>query len=258
MSNDIVKSQDFGEIERVLVSGDLSKLTPDQRVNYYNTTCKSLGLNPLTRPFDYITLNGKLTLYARKDAAEQLRNTRGVSIDDIDVEETDTQFIVKCKGHDATGKTDVDFGVVNKSDMRGDTANAMMKAVTKAKRRFTLSICGMGFLDETEIETIKDARQVVVAETGEIVESAPVQVSGQYNLEDEYRAARETMYVTSTNSYKIGDMDLKRLEYVIEHARNEKVVTAARIVHSHKSAETQTADYAHGGMPDPRTGDGEN
>jgi hypothetical protein len=30
-----------------------------------------------------------------------------------------------------------------------------MKAETKAKRRVTLSICGLGFLDETEVETLK-------------------------------------------------------------------------------------------------------
>jgi hypothetical protein len=38
-----------------------------------------------------------------------------------------------------------------------EKANAIMKAETKSKRRATLSICGLGFLDETEIETIRDA-----------------------------------------------------------------------------------------------------
>ena len=42
--------------------------------------------------------------------------------------------------------------------MTGDTlANALMKASTKAKRRATLSICGLGVLDESEIETIPGA-----------------------------------------------------------------------------------------------------
>ena len=31
-----------------------------------------------------------------------------------------------------------------------------MKAETKSKRRVTLSICGLGFLDESEIDTIPD------------------------------------------------------------------------------------------------------
>jgi hypothetical protein len=33
-----------------------------------------------------------------------------------------------------------------------------MKAVTKAKRRVTLSICGLGMLDETEVETIPNVQ----------------------------------------------------------------------------------------------------
>lgn len=155
-------------IETVLLQGDLSKLSPAQRVNYYQEVCKSIGVNPLTRPFDYITLNGKLTLYPKKDAADQLRKIHAVSIDDVDIKEEGTQFIVKVKGHDGTGRADVELGVVDKQDMRGNVANAMMKAVTKAKRRFTLSICGLGFLDETEVQTIPDARPVIVDETGEI------------------------------------------------------------------------------------------
>jgi hypothetical protein len=33
----------------------------------------------------------------------------------------------------------------------------MMKAVTKAKRRVTLSICGLGMLDETEVDSVPGA-----------------------------------------------------------------------------------------------------
>lgn len=154
--------------ERVMIMGDLSQLTAQERVNYYGAVCRSLGLNPLTRPFDYIQLNGKLTLYAKKDATEQLRSLNVVSIDDVDVTETDLAYIVKVKGHDKTGRTDADIGVVLKKDMSGNIANAMMKAVTKAKRRFTLSICGLGFLDETELETIPSAVQVSVTDDGDI------------------------------------------------------------------------------------------
>ena len=161
------------EIERVLVQGDLSKLTPDQRVSYYQAVCRSLGLNPLTRPFDFIQLNGKLTLYAKKDAADQLCKNNGVSIDDVEIGEVGETYLVKVKGHDKTGRSDVEIGVVKKSDMQGNAANAQMKAVTKAKRRLTLSLCGLGWLDETEVETIPDARPVVVADTGEIVDVPP-------------------------------------------------------------------------------------
>ena len=67
-------------VEQVVIAGDLSKLTPEQRVTYYHQVCQSTGLNPLTRPFDYIVLNGKLTLYARRDAADQLRKRHAISI----------------------------------------------------------------------------------------------------------------------------------------------------------------------------------
>jgi len=53
-----------------------------------------------------------------------------------------------------------------------DRAHAVMKAETKAKRRVTLSLIGLGWLDESEIESIPDARPVRVdATTGEIVQA---------------------------------------------------------------------------------------
>jgi len=165
------KNIDESALEQILIGGDLSRLSPAQRLQYYKLICESLGLNPLTKPFDYIVLNGKLTLYAKKDATDQLRSIKGVSIDDVDLKEVGDNFIVKVKGHDSSGRSDVEIGVVRKSDMQGNTANSQMKAVTKAKRRLTLSLCGLGWLDETEVETIPDAKPVVVSETGEIIES---------------------------------------------------------------------------------------
>ena len=53
-------------IEQVMISGDLSGLQPQQRTEFYKRVCDSVGLNPLTQPFAYIRLNGKLSLYAKK------------------------------------------------------------------------------------------------------------------------------------------------------------------------------------------------
>jgi hypothetical protein len=167
----MVANSEAQMMESVLIGGDLSRMTPAMRVTYYKRVCESMGLNPLTKPFDYIQLNGKLTLYAKKDAADQLRRIHNVSIDDVDIQITDTHFVVKVKGHDRDGRADVEVGIVSKKDMQGNEANAQMKAVTKAKRRLTLSICGLGWLDETEVQTIPDARPVVVDDTGEIVEA---------------------------------------------------------------------------------------
>lgn len=169
---EIVSSEgSAGMLENVLVNGDLSKLNAGQRLDYYRQVCQSMGLNPLSKPFDYIILNGRMTLYAKKDAADQLRKINGVSVDSVDINKDSDYIVVTVRGHDKTGRSDVEVGVVSKKDMRGDLGNVMMKAVTKAKRRLTLSLCGLGWLDETEVETIPDAKPVVVdSDTGEIVQ----------------------------------------------------------------------------------------
>lgn len=145
-------------IERVLIGGNLAELSPDQRLSYYNRVCESVGLNPLTKPFEYITLNGKLTLYARKDCTDQLRKLHGVSITIVAREHHDGVYVVTARAQLADGRSDESIGAVSVGGLKGDSmANAVMKAETKAKRRVTLSICGLGMLDETEAETIPGA-----------------------------------------------------------------------------------------------------
>ena len=145
-------------VDDVIARGDLSNLSPAQRVIHYHNVCRSLGLNPVTQPFAYITLSGKLTLYAKRDACDQLRKLHGINIQIPDRTVHDGLLTVHAKATDKTGRTDEDLGVVSIAGLRGEAAsNAVMKAVTKAKRRVTLSICGLGFLDETEVEDIPDA-----------------------------------------------------------------------------------------------------
>ena len=212
----IVKMDD-ATLENVLISGDLSKLTSPQRVQYYKKVCESLGLNPFTKPFEYITLNGKLTLYAKKDATDQLRSIQGVSIDDVDIQETATQFIVKVKGHNRDNRQDVEVGVVNKSDMNGNLANAQMKAVTKGKRRLTLSLCGLGWLDETEIETIKDAKPVtVIQETGEIVDA---------ESDDAPFTVEEANAFLNSKGVPYGEIDTETLRNMAKALANSKSPT---------------------------------
>jgi hypothetical protein len=142
-------------METVLLRGDLSKLTAGERNSYYMQTCRSLGLNPLTRPFEYITLNGKMTLYAKRDAADQLRKINGISIEIVSREMIDDLLSVHVRAIDTTGRKDEDYGVVNLGLLKGEArANAMLKAITKAKRRVTLSIAGLGMLDENEVDDI--------------------------------------------------------------------------------------------------------
>ncbi len=168
---DIVKQHDLSVIEQLVMQGDLSKLDSQQRLTYYHKVCESLGLNPYTKPFDYISLNGKLQLYARKDATEQLRSVKNISITKLEGRVVDDLFIVKATATMPNGRTDESTGAVSIGFLKGDAkANAIMKAETKAKRRVTLSIAGLGWVDETEIETIPSAVRVDVnMDTGEII-----------------------------------------------------------------------------------------
>jgi hypothetical protein len=141
------------------VGGDLKDLSSTERLQYYNAVCSSLKLNPLTKPFEYITLNGRLVLYAKKDCTEQLRKLYSISLKIVARELVDGIYIVTAQATTPDGRTDESIGAVSVEGLKGDMkANSTMKAETKSKRRVTLSICGLGMLDESEIETIPNAR----------------------------------------------------------------------------------------------------
>lgn len=172
-------------MEGLIIRGDLEGLTSEQRVVYYNRVCDSIGVNPLTQPFQYLKLQGKLILYATRACADQLRKLHGINIEIVSQDISDGLLTVHARAKDSTGRVDEDLGVVPFPDtLRGDVrANTILRAVTKAKRRVTLSISGLGYLDETEAEDIPGAQKATPPkpapnvllhnpETGEINETA--------------------------------------------------------------------------------------
>ena len=158
MTQTLAKHDGAQVLESVIIQGDLSKLTAAQRVEYYGKVCESLQLNPFTSPFEYIVLNGRLRLYAKKDATDQLRKIHGVSITGLDRSAVGDLYVVVAHARDAHGREDSDVGAVSIAGLKGEAlANAMLKAVTKAKRRVTLSLCGLGMTDESEVDSIPGA-----------------------------------------------------------------------------------------------------
>lgn len=143
-------------LNRVLLQGDLSGLQPAEKIQYYNKVCETVGLNPLTKPFEYISFQGKQILYAGKNCAEQLRKIHGISIKIVGREKIDDLFIVTVQATAIDGRVDESIGALVISGLKGlDLANAMMKTETKAKRRVTLSVCGLGMLDESEVADVE-------------------------------------------------------------------------------------------------------
>lgn len=170
---------DPATLEKALIGGDLGALNPAQRMEYYSAVCQSLQLNPLTRPLEFTTIDGKTLLYARKDCTEQLRRRDGIKIVIAERKTEGGLHWVTAKASLTSGREDEAIGVVpmeepsfvtdwhptergkrirvenphkGKPLSAADRAKAMMLAETKAKRRVTLSIAGLGIPDESELE----------------------------------------------------------------------------------------------------------
>jgi len=146
----------------LILNGDLGKLSQPQKVAYYNGYCSRLGLDPFTKPFDILRLNGKEVLYLTRAGAQQLNKLHKVSHSI-----TSRELINEAGIYQVTARAESDsrytesIGAVNIAGLKGDAyANAIMKAETKAKRRSTLDLLGLGILDETEAETIPNAHTV--------------------------------------------------------------------------------------------------
>lgn len=172
-------------ISKLILSGDLSDLNPQERVIYYTAICERLGLDPVTKPFTILKLPGrnhepdKVVMYCDRGGAAQLVKIHNVKREIIAREERDGCYIVTARASTPDHRSDESIGVVpvekengewesrrkrngdeyrffagngTYTKLRGDAlANAMMKAETKAKRRATLDLLGLGMLDESEI-----------------------------------------------------------------------------------------------------------
>ena len=166
-------------IEALVARGDLKDLTPAQRAAYYAGVCESLGLNPLTKPFEFLHLGGRLVLYATKGAADQLRAIHGVSLEVVANVVEDGMAVVHVRAKAADGRADEDFGLVSVDGLRGEAyANARLKALTKAKRRATLSLLGLGMLDETEVPSSARAWEEPSRASVSTVEASAVTTTG--------------------------------------------------------------------------------
>lgn len=199
-------SNELAKLDQVLIQGDLSTLSTEQKLGYYSRVCESLGLNPLTKPFAYIKLNSKEVLYATRDCTDQLRSIQKISMSIVSREVIEGIYVVTAKGRTLDGREDEATGAVSIDKLSGEMkANAFMKAETKAKRRLTLSICGLGFTDESEIESIPGAKIVDVPQPAKAIEETQIESPKPANhteTEQEYleRTANEYQCQKETNT----------------------------------------------------------
>ena len=139
---------------------DPRAMTADERAGYVATLCKALHLNPLTRPAQFINLSGREVLYLTRTATDQLaamHNLNRKTIDGPRVVDVCGTKVGLCTVEVSlpSGRSETATATLPAADF----VNLYMKLETKAKRRGTLSILGLGVLGEDEIETIPDAKR---------------------------------------------------------------------------------------------------
>ena len=100
-SNQVMVPADVsaGALE-VALAGDLSKLSSEERLKFYGALCGYTGLNPLSKPFDWIVFQGKMTLYANKGCAEQLRKIHKVNVEIVERRHEFGVYSVRIKAND--------------------------------------------------------------------------------------------------------------------------------------------------------------
>lgn len=219
------------KIEELLATGNIGQFSPSEKVAYINKICDMMGLNPLTRPFEFVSFQGKVVLYARKDCTDQLRKIHKVSIRVTDQKVVNDLLMVTVEATDSTGRVDSDLGAISITGLKGDAlANASMKAITKAKRRVTLSICGLGILDEMEVETIPGAH---IDQSAYLI--APPQ-------EDDFNTLRELLAAKKKDEAGL-------LKYLSTQFNNVKLESIDQL----NSAQVEYAYRALGGRPQKET-----
>ena len=164
-------------LEHVLGTGDLAQLSNTERVGHYLRVCRSLGLNPLSRPFDWIFFRDpdgteKLQLYPNQSCAAQLRRQHQIRLEVTRRETIGEMFVVEVKATTPDGREDFASKYVPLTNKYGrlngqQYANALMKAETGAKRRATFSMVGLALPPDTDDGGAW--RPVVVDGTGMIV-----------------------------------------------------------------------------------------
>lgn len=137
--------------EKAIMFGDISGLNERGRMDYIGELCKSLGMNPLGRGFEYINFGGgKLTCYLTAMGASQLRMIHKVSITKVDDHGIVNGFYrITVYGGTPNGRMDIEFGSVyaldkdNKPFVGLALENVRKKTFTQSKSRLTKSLVGL-------------------------------------------------------------------------------------------------------------------
>ena len=256
MNNEIIKKENPPEsLIKLILNADYSGMTEKEKAERYLILCKNLNLFPDTKPFEFIKLNDKLVLYPTRACTDQLRNIHNISIEIIDRQTIDNIYIVIAKATYPDGRYDIASGAIalekeegewTKSQtgkqyfkkngqytkLRGDDlANAIMKAETKAKRRVTLSICGLSMPDETELETIQKQEPISEEAEYEVIDKKPL-LNAMKNAKQEVKITTRPYSLEQLIKFRDTDRKLWNTKLLTEKELTEINIVLNKIVNN--------------------------
>lgn len=139
--------------QKAAMSGNLKTLTDAERWQYYLAMCQHLELDPVSRPFDWIEQEGKLSLYPNANCAAQLASKMLLSFPEYHAEVIGDVYVYRVKAVDENRELWA-TGAVPMGRNASETARAFKKAETQARRRAVLAMGGLALTEADEIYEI--------------------------------------------------------------------------------------------------------
>lgn len=210
-------------LSNLVLKGDLTGLTNEQKVDYYGKFCERLGLDPLTQPFKILKLQGKEVLYCDRSGAQQLNKLHKVSHEIKSREKADNLYIVTCRASMPDGRFTESIGAVNIEGLKGEAlSNMMMKGETKAKRRATLDLLGLGILEEQEMDSALEVEAELQAKSCDDLKHQYLELLTQ--LETVIGTVPSKMLPDNWKKEQTAENFIKAIEAVKKQLNDERLV----------------------------------
>ena len=144
----------------ILARGNIASLSEEDRTKYILALCDALCLDPRFKPIDLISgQGGTVTPYLNRGATDSLARREGIQRTTVVPPKEVEINGVKCVLCVARA-TDVKTGRYEErvaTAVNKDAGNAFMRVETKAIRRATIALLGIGLIDESELDGIRGA-----------------------------------------------------------------------------------------------------
>ena len=170
----------------ILARGNIASLSEEDRTRYILALCDALGLDPRFKPVDLIPgQGGALVPYLNRGATDSLARREGIQrVTVVSPKVVDIDG-VKCvlSIARATDTRTLRYEERTATMILRDHANAYMRCETKAIRRATIAVLGIGMLDESELDGIRGADAIADAARAQALQAHVEAVAQRIALE---------------------------------------------------------------------------